>query len=322
MRRDFLKAAAAAGLLALTGKPASSARRFKAIGEGIVALPEFKTSAFPYHGENPDTHEPFMNVHVGPRLGHQSERGGIRWEDETYSDKRTLLALPAGFDLSKPAAIVVYFHGNESILDRDVIGRQRVPAQLAQSGLNAALAAPQFAVDARDSSPGNFWRQGFFAVWLSEVAKQLAAIHGQGARTADFARLPVILVAYSGGYFPAAWVLKQGGAQRRISGVILLDALYGDTEKFADWVKAHHRNAFLFSSFSKTTRPFNAMLEAQLQQLGIAFSRDYPKALRPGQIYFGDVPDGVNHVEFLSVAWTPDPLSWTLARIPAYRRTA
>ena len=320
MRRDFLKAIAGAGLLAMIATPAGARKRFAALDGDIVTLVEMKASAFPFHGENPETRELFMNIHDGPRLGHKSPRGGILWEDDTYSDKRTLLALPAGFDLSKPAALIVFFHGNDCILDRDVIARQHVPGQLAQSNINAVLAAPQFAVDARDSSPGNFWREGFFALWLAEVERQLAAIHGQGARAADFARLPVILVAYSGGYFPAAWVLKQGGAQNRIAGVVLFDALYGDIEKFAEWAEHHHRRAFLFSTFTKISRTFNLQLQDLLQQRGIGFARDYPASLRPGQIYFGDVPDSVNHVEFLSEAWTEDPLRWTLERMPAYRR--
>lgn len=320
MRRDLLKAVAAASLLAVSGIPIRARHRFTALNEDIVTLVAMKTSAFPYHGDDPESREPFMNVREAGRLGHKSPRGGVRWEQDTYSDKRTLLAMPAGFNLGRPAALVVFFHGNDCILDRDVVGRQRVPAQLAQSGINGVLAAPQLAVDARDSSPGNFCREGYFARWLSEVAAQLATLHGQGAKPADFASLPIVLVAYSGGYFPAAWVLKQGGAQNRIAGVVLLDALYGDTEKFADWARAHRRHAFLFSTFTTISRVYNLQLQDALEQRGIGFSRGYPATLRPGQIYFGDVPDGVNHVEFLSLAWTEDPLRWTLARIPGFRR--
>jgi hypothetical protein len=84
-------------------------------------------------------------------------------------------------------------------------------------------------------------------------------------------------------------------------------------------MKVHHRQAFVFSTFSKITRPFNQQLEDELHRHGLTFARTYPQALKPGQIYFGDVPDDINHVEFLSQAWTDDPLRWTLARIPAYR---
>jgi hypothetical protein len=59
-----------------------------------------------------------------------SLRGGIYWEDLTYSDKRVLLSIPRGFDIRRPALIVVYFHGNQATLARDVRDRQQNPRPL------------------------------------------------------------------------------------------------------------------------------------------------------------------------------------------------
>src|SRR4029079_14934523 len=98
---------------------------------------------------------PFLNVNSNNRLGQASARGGVHWEDETYNDRHTLLFIPARFDIRRPAVIVVYFHGNQALLERDVSRRQEVPRQIAESGLNAVLVAPQFASDALDSSPGH-----------------------------------------------------------------------------------------------------------------------------------------------------------------------
>ena len=53
---------------------------------------------------------------------------------------------------------------------RDVVGRQAVVDQLEASGLNAVLVAPQFAVDALDSSAGHFWLPGAFAAFMDEAA--------------------------------------------------------------------------------------------------------------------------------------------------------
>ena len=52
---------------------------------------------------------------------------------------------------------------------RDVSDRQQTPQQVAQSHLNAVLLAPQMAVDALNSSAGNFWRPGAFAQFLDEA---------------------------------------------------------------------------------------------------------------------------------------------------------
>ncbi len=125
------------------------------IDGATVSLAAFEHSAFPYHGLIPNYQEtgktrPFLDVDENGRLGHSSPRGGIHWEDQTYSDRSVLLAAPQSFDPAKPGVIIVFFHGNNATLSRDVIARQQIVRQLADSGLNAVLVAPQLAVDAQD----------------------------------------------------------------------------------------------------------------------------------------------------------------------------
>ena len=81
--------------------------------------------------------------------------------------------------------------------------------QLSDSGLNAVLVAPQLAVDAKDSSAGRFWSSGGFASFLSEAQSKLGDLY-PNARGA-FRRMPIVIVAYSGGYLPAAYSLAVGG---------------------------------------------------------------------------------------------------------------
>ncbi|MFT3989281.1 alpha/beta hydrolase [Aestuariivirga sp.] len=311
----------AAALAAATPLGRALARsRFRKLTRDAMVIRELRHSAFPYDGVNPDTNEPFITLVDGKRPGHVSPRGGVLWQDETYSDRRSLLYLPKGFDLAKPAALMVFLHGNEAILQRDVVDRQQVPQQLADSGLNAALVAPQLAHDARDSSPGNFWRAGYFRQYLKEAGSALAKLHGQEARGEDFDRLPVILVAYSGGYFPAAWILKAGGANQRISGLILMDALYGDTEKFDAFIAERHAHAFVFSAYGKSSARWNTGLMGRFAARGFPFTTDIPQKLKAPAIAFAEVPEDIKHVDFLSQAWTQEPLRDVLARVSAYRR--
>jgi hypothetical protein len=135
-----------------------------------TAMVPFEISPFPYRGEVPEKNRMFLDVLEGDRRGHSSARGGTYWEDQTYSDQRVLLHIPKGFDARRPALIVVFFHGNEATLTRDVRNRQAVPRQVAESGLNAVLVAPQFAVNALDSSAGRFWEPGVFTEFLDEAA--------------------------------------------------------------------------------------------------------------------------------------------------------
>src|SRR5262245_34067390 len=199
-------------------------------------LVPFDVSPFPYRGMIPEKDKPFLDVQEGERQGHTSPRAGVYWENTTYSDRRVLLHIPRGFDPRRPAVMVVYLHGNLARLERDVRGRQQVPRQVSESGLNAVLVAPQFAVDALDSSAGRFWEPGVFARFVREAGDKLTRLSGDERMREVFAGIPVVIAAYSGGYHPAAWALEVGGANDRLLGVLLLDALYADEEKFAKWI--------------------------------------------------------------------------------------
>jgi len=289
------------------------------LAEAKTVILRFRHTPFPYRGMIPEKDIPFMDVVKGSRRGHTSPRAGIYWEDETYSDKSVLLSFPAGFDLAKPAVIVLYFHGNGATLERDVLGRQRIADQVAASGLNAVLVAPQFAHDALDSSAGSFWIPGYFNEFLKEADTRLAEAYGEPKKRASFARMPVILVAYSGGYNPAAYALDVGGAGKRIAGVVLFDAVYDEEEKFAGFLK-RHRKAFFFSTWSKSAAAGNAGIRKFLDADHVAYSTRTPKSLKPGSVTFFAADPETVHDDFMTGAFVPDPLAWVLARIPGYPR--
>ena len=59
-------------------------------------------------------------------------------------------------------------------------------------------------------------------------------MHGDPRSQPTFAELPVVIVAYNGGFAPP-WAIRNGDLGRRLRGVVLLDAAYGDMNVFADW---------------------------------------------------------------------------------------
>jgi len=195
-------------------------------------LVAFDNSPFPYSGQPPGQDKPFYDLERDGRRGHTSPRGGVYWEDLTYSDRRVLLHIPRGFNPALPALMIVYLHGNMTNLEGVVYRHQQVPRQVSESGLNAVLVAPQFAVNALDSSPGRFYEAGHFRRFVEEAGVRLARLNGDARARAAIESLPVILVAYSGGYAPAAWAVHHGGIGDRLRGVILLDALYAELDKF------------------------------------------------------------------------------------------
>ena len=322
-RRSLLLSAALPAIAGCTPVvPELAAREAKravklAPSPGALALVDFETTPFPFHGTVPGTGRPFMDVADNGRLGHSSLRNGVLWEDQTYDDRRVLLSIPKGFDPRRPAAMVVFLHGNEARLDRDVRDRQGVPRQVAQSGINAVLVAPQFALDAKDSSAGRFWEPGVFRQFLREAARKLADLYG--TRDADFVfdEAPVILVAYSGGYLPAAAALRYGGGGRRIRGVVLLDALYGEDETFARFIAERGTDVFV-SVYGKSSRLGNEAMVRRLEARGTMVAAILGGAIAPGGVTFLDAGDDVPHVDFVTAALGGDPLAQVLARLRAF----
>jgi hypothetical protein len=282
--------------------------------EDLTTLVSLKSSAFPYFGSNPRTDEPFLNVSNGERRGHRGLRGHVYWQDETFNDNRVLIHVPKTFDIRRPGVIVVFFHGNGATLERDVRDRQLVPQQITDSGVNAVLLAPQLAVDAADSSAGKFWQPGGLERFLAESAEHLAGVTGDPNAVKTFASMPVVIVGYSGGFLPAAYSLDVGGLGNRVRGVFLLDAVYGELDKFASWI-ANDRSAFFVSSYTRSTKRHEEELMRTLRDKGIAVSEDMDQPLKPGSVVFVETPDGVTHRDYVTHAWTENPVKEVLVKM-------
>jgi hypothetical protein len=290
--------------------------------EELTTLVSMKSSAFPYFGNNPRSEAPFLNINKGERRGHRAYNGRVYWQDETYSDSRVLVHVPETFDVRKPGVIVVFFHGNGATLERDVRDRQLVPQQISDSGVNAVLLAPQFAVDAPDSSAGKFWQPGGFKRFMDESAGQLARLTGDPDSAKAFASMPIIIVGYSGGFLPTAWSLDVGGVTSRVRGVFLLDAVYGELDKFASWIE-NNRSGFFVSSYTRYTKPHDRELMEMLRGKGITVTENMDGPLRPGSVVFVQTPNGVTHRDYVTQAWTENPVKEVLVKMtPALTRIA
>lgn len=284
-----------------------------------TTLQSFATSPFPFDGTDPKTGKPFLDVTEGERRGHRGMRGQVYWADETYDDSSVLLHLPKGFDPQKPGVIVVFFHGHGAKLDRDVIRRQQVAAQISRSGLNAALVAPQFALDAADSSAGKFWQAGTFLWFMEEAAQQLAHLYGDKHAARAFARMPLVFVAYSGGYLPAAYAVHNGGVARRLNAVLLLDALYGDIDKYTRWIQ-NFRSGVFVSAYTHHTADNNAGLQKTLKERNILFDTELRKPLKPGSIAFLSTGEEIKHRDYVTEAWSDQPIRDFLQALQVPRR--
>jgi hypothetical protein len=278
-----------------------------------------KYSAFPYFGTNPDSESPFLNIAKGDRRGHRSYSGRVYWQDETYNDNRVLVHVPENFDVRKPGVIVVFFHGNGATLERDVRDRQLLPQQISDSGVNAVLLAPQLAVDAADSSAGKFWQPGGFKRFMSESAEHLAQLSGDPAAAKAFANMPIVIVGYSGGFLPTAFSLDVGGIGNRVRGVVLLDAVYGQLDKFAGWIE-NNRSGFFVSSYTHYTARHDQELMRMLRDKGITVSEEIDGPLREGSVVFVETGEGITHRDYVTQAWTKNPVKDVLIRMAQGQR--
>ncbi len=329
-------AAMVAGLIGLCASPAVAQMRSASVPPKGVPMPHEVTSRmqplktartqlvkfniaapFPYDGRAPSG-KPFLDVtDEDGRRGHRTSRGGVLWEDVSFSDRRALLFIPKGFDARRPGLIVVFLHGHRATIDRDVRDRQRVADQIAESNVNAVLVAPQFAVNASNSSAGRFWESYGFASFLGEAGAQLARLHGDWRTRKTFATLPVVVIAYSGGYVPAAWALYKGGTSSRVIGVLMLDAVYGEVYKYADWIE-RNRNAFFISAYTSSSSRGNQALRHLLAEREIPVTESLPSRLA-GDVAFLPT-SGVTHESFVTQAWVGDPIRDVLERISGYAR--
>lgn len=289
------------------------------LAKSVTRLATLNAAPFPYDGMMPAGDRPFLELDPTGRRFHRTFQGRVYWEDERYSDPRVLLHIPRGFDIRRPGLLVLYFHGHRANLRRDVFMRQRVPWQVSTSRTNAVLAAPQFAVNAADSSAGKLWQRGGLHDFVRETAARLAAMHGDPRSEASFANLPVVIVAYSGGVGPAAWAVRNGDLGTRLRGVVLLDAAYGEMGIFADWI-ARTPNAFLLSTYTTSTEARNRELKALIEAHGLKPLETVPARIEPGHISIVPAASDATHHDFLLRAWTDDPLRDVLARVRGYPR--
>ena len=198
-------------------------------------------SAFPYEGTVPDTGLPFLDATLDGQIGHMSARGGFYAAQTTYSDRRSLLHVGAGYRGSTSSLVVVFFHGNGATLTRDVILRQRVAEQFDASGID-------------------------------------------------------------------------GVRGTRLAGVVLLDALYGEQERFERWITAHHRRAFFVSAWGNSSLSENVAFNLALAQRNIAVQTRAPDRLAGGGVW--SVPSlSAEHRDFVTRAWVDEPMRDLLSRM-------
>jgi hypothetical protein len=98
--------------------------------------------------------------------------------------------------------------------------------------------------------------------------------------------------------------------------VLLLDAVYGELDKFASWIEKN-RTGFFVSSYTRYTKPRDRELMSMLRDKGITVSESMEGPLRPGSVVFVQTRDGITHRSYVTQAWTQYPIKEVLTKMAA-----
>jgi hypothetical protein len=187
---------------------------------------------------------------------------------------------PAGFDPRGPLHLVVFLHGYSGCIPV-LMGQGDVPCRSGEpahegwdlgarhdaAGTNTLFIVPQLAFMRRDGRPGAFAQPGGFRAFLDELlAGPLGTRLGGPRKLSDIGSID--LIAHSAGYSSALAIMEQGGLGERIKSVVLMDALYAETPRFAHYIETHAARGFRFVSIALPNgRPYreNQVLLRRLQ---------------------------------------------------------
>ncbi|HMI11542.1 MAG TPA: alpha/beta hydrolase, partial [Bradyrhizobium sp.] len=74
---------------------------------------------------------------------------------------------------------------------------------------------------------------------------------------------------------------------------------------------------FFVSAYTHYTKRHDNELMQMLKEKGIAIAEDMDGPLRPGSVVFVETPEGVTHRDYVTHAWTENPVKEVLVKMAA-----
>lgn len=157
------------------------------------------------------------------------------WQ-EHHNDSSVLVYLPSRFNKKLPFKIVIWIHGWYNNID-SAFAICNLKDALDSCQQNFILLMPEGAKNAPDSYAGKWEKPNYFNWFLADIQKQLIKQKLLLKPTTQ-----TIYAGHSGAYKAIANMLQFCSA--KCQAVILFDALYGETYKFYNYIKANPTNYF------------------------------------------------------------------------------
>ncbi len=202
---------------------------------------------------------------TGRANGHMYDNKMYNTEDH-YMDSTVAVFIPKGYKDEAAVDLVIHFHGWNNNVD-STFAHYKLVKQFVESGKNALLVVPEGPKNSPDSYGGKLESTGGFKNFVNEL---LDTLYAKGKiKNERVGR--IILSGHSGGYRVMAYILMRGGLSASIKQVILLDALYADTEKYVYWLDHYDGKLIDIYTDHGGTKDDSENLMADLKGWGIPF---------------------------------------------------
>ena len=156
-----------------------------------------------------------------------------------YMDSSVLIIAPKKLSANKRVDLVFWFHGWGNNIDSAAM-RYELKAQFAASKLNAVLVLAETAKNASDSYGGKLEYNNTFRDLVEDIMQKLKKENAVSKRSEPG---NIILAGHSGAYRVMAFILQNGNMP--VQEVLLFDALYGQTNKYMNWIKLDNSHRFI-----------------------------------------------------------------------------
>lgn len=234
-----------------------------------------------FHISSPHTSFP----DTARRNGHIYE-GKLYTAADHYNDSTVLIIAPKNLVASKKVDLIFWFHGWGNNVDSAAI-RYELTKQFIESKRNAVLVLPETARNAPDSYGGKLERPGTFNKLVKDVLEGLVS---KKLIPSNCDAGHIVLAGHSGAYRVIAGIIESG--RMPIDEVILFDALYAETDKFMDWIKADNQHRFvnIYTNHGGTMDECKAMInlinDADINNFEVEEKALAPQQLKAHRIIF------------------------------------
>ena len=209
-----------------------------------------------------------------------------------------ILHAPPGWNPRAPLHLVVFLHGyNGCVNVLMAAGPSRCKPKAPErdgwdlgryhdaAGTNSLFIVPQLAFAQRNGDPGAFKRPGAFRAFLEELLRKGLQKPLGGPRTwKDVASLT--LIAHSGAYQAALAIAESGGVRAQLKAIVLLDALYGETDRYAELLEhaAGLRFVSIYLALGTPRTESERLYQRLSQSLGAAVAKAKTPELARGVV--------------------------------------